>query len=383
MTGARALLSDFHLARRPGAAFAAMGLGWGSFAAQVPVLKAQIGAGDALFGLILSSAAFGLACAMALAPALDRRIGGAALSGATLVLAVSFLLPGAAVLPLVFAAGIFLCSLCSGVMDVLMNARVAELEARHKRELMNLAHAIFSFCYASSAVLTGFLREAGAAPLAIFAVIGAIAALLAFSLRGLPGETQASGPAGAAAPLAIIVPGGLIVLVAFLAESSTESWAALHVERTLGGEAIEGALGPAMLGLTMGFGRIGGQIVAARINGAGLIAAACSLAAAGALVTATAGSPAGAYAGLAALGLGISVVAPTALAMVGRRATPGTRTRTMARVAVIGFSGFFFGPPLMGFLAEGFGLRLAFAAIAASCLAALLPLWALRRVPRR
>jgi predicted MFS family arabinose efflux permease len=55
----------------------------------------------------------------------------------------------------------------------------------------------------------------------------------------------------------------------------------------------------------------------------------------------------------------------------------------MARVAVIGFSGFFFGPPLMGFLAEGFGLRLAFAAIAASCLAALLPLWALRRVPRR
>jgi hypothetical protein len=49
------------------------------------------------------------------------------------------------------------------------------------------------------------------------------------------------------------------VLVAFLVENAMEGWSALHIERTLGGGAAEGAFGPAILGLTMGIGRLSGR----------------------------------------------------------------------------------------------------------------------------
>ena len=63
----------------------------------------------------------------------------------------------------------------------------------------------------------------------------------------------------------ILLCGG-IVLIAFMSEATVEAWSALHVERTLGGGAAEGALGPAMLGLTMAFGRFSGQAVAERLR---------------------------------------------------------------------------------------------------------------------
>ncbi len=36
----------------------------------------------------------------------------------------------------------------------------------------------------------------------------------------------------------------------------------------------------------------------------------------------------------------------------------------ISRVSVIGYGAFFFGPPLMGLVAQGFGLRTAFVAVA-------------------
>ena len=58
-------------------------------------------------------------------------------------------------------------------------------------------------------------------------------------------------------PFGLVWVGGLVVLAAFLGEAATEGWSALHVERTLGGRASEGAMGPALLGFGMAVGRLG------------------------------------------------------------------------------------------------------------------------------
>ncbi|NJM84112.1 MAG: MFS transporter [Tabrizicola sp.] len=60
--------------------------------------------------------------------------------------------------------------------------------------------------------------------------------------------------------------GGGLVLIAFLTENAAENWSALHIEKTLGGSPAEGAMGPAMLALTMGFARLAGQGIANRID---------------------------------------------------------------------------------------------------------------------
>jgi MFS family permease len=358
------LLAALRLSRQPALAFAAMGFCWGAFAAFVPVLKAGLGASDALFGGLLLGSSVGLLTAMWLAPVVDARLGARALPVAVALLGAAFLLPGLAPVPVAFAAALLLVGVTSGLTDVVMNARVSELETAHRRSLMNLNHAMFSLAYAASAFLTGLAREAGLPPPAVFAAIALIVwAMTPFMVIGTP--RAADGEEGGAFPVALVAWGGGIVLIAFLVENSMEGWSALHIERTLGGGAAEGAFGPAILGLTMGFGRLMGQVVAERAREAPVILGASALAAFGLLLAATAPAPVAAYLGFGIAGLGVSVIAPMALALVGRNARDSERTKAISRAAVIGFTGFFIGPPTIGFISEVTSLRVAFALVAA------------------
>jgi MFS family permease len=58
------------------------------------------------------------------------------------------------------------------------------------------------------------------------------------------------------------------------------------------------------------------------------------------------------------------------LALVGKLVAPHLRTEAISRTAVIGFSGFFFAPMLMGLMSEAFGLRMAFVGVAILLLSA-------------
>ena len=367
------ILSALRLCRAPVAAFMAVGLTWGCIAAMTPVLKARTGVDDATFGLILLGTAIGLSTTLYVAPRWDRRMGRVALPLGTLLLAAGALLPSlAGTVPLLFAVLVVLGGV-SGLTDVVMNSRVAEIESRTSLSLMNVNHAMFSVAYAVSALLTGAMREAGWEPAAIFAVTaGLIACTAPFQFMSVAPRPKEEG-APVRLPVGPILVCGLVVLVGFMAESTVEAWSALHIERTLAGGAAEGAFGPAMLGLTMAVGRFSGQAVAARLSEVGVIRIATGLAVLGVLIAAAAPTPAVAYVGFGLMGLGISVIGPMGLALTGRLVPAPQRTAAIARVAVIGFLGFFVAPALMGLGAQAFGLRWAFACVAL-LLAAIWPL---------
>lgn len=358
------VLSALRESRAPAAAFVAVGLTWGCMAAMAPVLKARIAADDATFGLLLLGTALGLTTTLWAAPRWDRRMAALAMPVGTLMLAASLLLPAIAVTVPVFFAVLLVMGAMSGLTDVVMNARVSEIEARAGRSLMNVNHAMFSVAYAVSALLTGAMREAGWGPAAVFPVLALLVAATApLQMMQVAPPEEEGGPK-VRLPLGLVALCGAIVLIGFMAESTVESWSALHVERTLGGGAAEGAFGPAMLGMTMALGRFSGQAVAARLSEIGVIRLATGLAVAGVLIAAAAPSPLVAYAGFGLMGLGISVIGPMGLALAGRMARPGQRTAVIARVAVIGFTGFFVAPALMGLGSQAFGLRWAFASVA-------------------
>jgi MFS family permease len=252
---------------RPAAtAFVVIGMFWGCFAAYVPVIKAQLGASDALFGTLLLGSATGLVSAMWLAPYADRFFGARGMQVGAAMLAVAWLLPGQMTNPWLFAVTMAFVGLASGMLDVVMNARVSELEAQHAKPLMNVNHAMFSVAYAVGAILVSFTREAGLGPTPVFAGFAVLAFLMLPLMRlevaVVPSEDGYSG----AYPIWPILLCGGIILVAFMSEATVEAWSALHVERTLGGGAAEGALGPAMLGITMAIGRFSGQAVAERVS---------------------------------------------------------------------------------------------------------------------
>ena len=359
------VISALSVSRRPAAAFVVVGLFWGCFAAYVPVIKAQLGANDALFGLLLLGSATGLVSSMWLAPKADKILGPRAMQAGVVVLALVWLLPAQVAVPAIFALAMGLVGMASGLLDVVMNARVSELEAKHDRPLMNANHAMFSLAYAAAATLTGLAREADVTPVLVFAGFGAVSLLMAPFLRMDVTVVVADDDASGRYPLWPILMAGFIVLVAFMSEASVETWSALHIERTLGGGAAEGALGPAMLGFTMAFGRFSGQAISAHVREVTVLVSAATLSSIGALIAALAPSPMMAYVGFGILGLGVSVIGPLGLALVGRIVKPHLRTEAISKVAALGFSGFFLAPVLMGQVSQAFGLRFAFGAVAA------------------
>ena len=360
-----------YLSRRPAVAFVIVGLFWGCFAAYVPQIKARLDVSDATFGLLLLCNALGLVSSMVLAPRLDRLLGARGMQIGSVALTISVLLPGFATDALSFGLAMVIVGAASGFTDVLMNARVSELEQLHSKPLMNANHGMFSVGYAVAAILSGVAREAQIAPGPAFATLAAAILILSIFLY-MPPQYAASGAGtGGRYPIKPIILCGLIVLVAFMTEATVETWSALHIERSLQGRAAEGAMGPAMLGLTMAIGRFSGQAVSQIFSETKVIILATCVAAAGGTLAALALTPFWAAIGFGILGLGISVVGPLGLALVGKKVPDHLRTEAISRVAVLGFAGFFLAPSLMGILSDFFGLRIAFLAAAGLSLTAI------------
>lgn len=365
------------------AAFAAMGILWGSFAAALPDLKSMLGVDEAEMGLLMFLTPAAAVSAMLIAPAAGLAFGRVALPIATALMCLGFALPGQAVEIWMFPFAMMACGFGTGMTDVLMNARVAAMESQRGLHLMNLCHAAYSFGYAGGSLLTGAMRQAAWSPnwvLGSMALLAGLLCLLTLERDGrIDGLTRP--PKGSGGGLGVVpVIGGAMVFIAFLTENAAENWSALHIEQTLGGSPAHGALGPAMLALTMGVARLIGQGIAGRVNASLLLTGGAALSALGALCVGGAVSPAMAYAGFIIMGIGASVIAPTTFSLVGARADPKARARAVARATLLGYFGYFIGPPGFGFIAGHLGLRFAFVFAAAALI--LIPILA-RLMARR
>ncbi|WP_299375974.1 MFS transporter [uncultured Tateyamaria sp.] len=373
------IFSDLFASRRALAGFVVVGFGWAAFSAQMPVIKGQVGVSDGAWGTLVLIGSTGALMAMWLAPLVFRLVGRWALIVGAMAMVAGFVLAGAAHTPLAIGVALFLAAGGSGVADVLANAEVSEAEAETGRSLMNLNHGLFSVAYAVAAVLVGAAREGGFGPVAVFGAMGiAVAVLTPWMLLPTRAPDPDDAQDAAGMPRALVWVGGLVVLSAFLGEAASEGWSALHVERTLGGGPAEGALGPALLATGMAIGRLGAHMFGAgwppfRVMVLASCLAGCGLALAGAAPGLTT-----AYVGFLLGGLGVSVVGPLALGLVGQAVRPKHRLAAISQAAALGYAAFFLGPVVMGFVAELFGLRVSFYVIAAAMFvvaAGLLPLW--------
>ena len=115
-----------------------------------------------------------------------------------------------------------------------------------------------------------------------------------------------------------------------------------------------------MLGITMALGRFSGQALSDRMSDITVLVVATALTAIGTVMAGLAPTPMVAYIGFGILGLGVSVIGPIGLGLVGRHVPPHMRSTAIARTAVIGFSAFFVAPAIMGMVSEAFSLRVAY-----------------------
>lgn len=369
-------------ARAPLAAFSAMGVLWGTFAADVPDIQKMLDVPAQHLGLLLFATPIAAVTAMVFAPRFGVAAGRWALPLATLAMCLAFVLPGHVGMPWLFAAAMLLCGAGTGLTDVVMNARVAALEQKHASPLMNLCHAGYSFGLAFGAIATGELRSMGLPPGIVLPIMAAVAGAIALLTFEADGRINGlARPKGAAKLGLVPMVGGAIVMIAFMTENAAENWSALHIEHTLGGSPAAGAMGPAVMAMTMGVARLFGQGLAHRIAPRVMLTGGAIISAIGVSLAALSTTPTMAYAGFIIMGVGSSVIAPTAFSLVGQLADPAAQARAIARATLFGYFGYFIGPPMIGYLAGVFGLRAAF--VFAAVLLCLVPFLAALIMRRR
>lgn len=371
LTALMKIIDDVILSRPVFPAFVMLGAAFGAFAAYIPDIKSQISATDGVLGLAMFISAIGSVITMWLAPKLDVLLGRRAIVILMGVFGGVFLIPTFAPVLAVFTVGMIVTSSIAGTTDVIMNARLSQIESRNGVTLMGLNHAAFSFAYAISAVIAGLTRGAGISAgqyaLGVLVLIG-----LLVWMTSVPAKTSTApqdDDAQVSVPWAIVVVPGFAIMVAFMTELASEAWSALHIERVLLASAEMSALGPAILGATMGVGRLAGQYMLQNVNELKIVRVGAIMSAIGALAAAHGAGPVFVYSGFAMLGAGVSVMVPMLFSHVGKVTPEHLRTQAISRVAVIGYIGFFLGPPMMGFLSELGTLSTSFTAIAALLIA--------------
>lgn len=381
-------LADFRLARAPMAALAMVGIFWGAFAGLMPDIKAQAGASDGQMGLLLMLSATGSMCSMFFSPRYFARAGHRALIGAGLILLVAFHLP-------IFATGLARLGLALlamgatvGMLDICANIRISAIEARSGRGLMNVSHGMFSVAFGSAALMTGFAREAGLGPSQILPAMAGASALLLILAIERPANWDAPDDGSDPAPARpfgnfwpVVVLTALVLFASFIGENSTEAWAALHIERTLGAEIGHGSFGPAVLGFVMAFGRFFGQVAANRIGERRLIVWSAILGVLGAVLIAVAWTPDVVLAGVAVVALGMAVIVPSANTVMGRRVPVRLQGLALSRAWMVGMTGFFIGPAMMGLVAEYTSLRVSYGVMALVVALIIPAMLALGRIP--
>jgi MFS family permease len=160
---------------------------------------------------------------------------------------------------------------------------------------------------------------------------------------------------------------GILGLCGLVGEGAAGDWSAVYLHDNLGASAGLAAVGYGVFSVMMTAGRLVGDRLAARFGPVRLVRGCGLLAAAGLAGGLLSHSIAGALAGFAVLGAGLSCVVPQVFS-AGGRADPIRPGRGLARVVGLGYLGLAGGPVVIGACASLTGLRVALGIPVVLCL---------------
>ena len=289
--------------------------------------------------------------------------------------------------PWLVFAGFVLFGVGMGWADIGMNVECAALERCLQTTLMTTLHGCFSLGTLVGALLGMAVVQAGAslgmhwgvvllgAVLTMFPLVGHIPNL---SARPQQPEAVVAPAAPAARPSLWaayrqrrVLRIGLFVLAMALAEGAANDWLTLLMVDSHGFDQGQGALIFLLFTLGMVLGRFSGHRLLQRFERAALMRAS-ALAAVGALALVIfAPHPWLAAAATLFWGLGASLGFPLALSAAGE-GPEADSARNVAAAATLGYVAFLVGPPLLGFLGEHFGLRMALLPVLVMAVAAVI-----------
>jgi MFS family permease len=348
-----------------GVTFGTNGLAYAGWLARAPAARHDLGLSPAGFGLLLLFLSAAAIAAIPLAGPLVQRVGPARavlLGSTSVVLGLLGLGGGAALgsIPLA-GAGLVLAGLGNSTWDVAMNVEGADVERRLGRTVMPRFHAGFSLGTVLGAGLSAIFAAMGVSLAAQLFLTAAVAAaiMIVTVRRFLPHPVV---PAGERRPMSVgqawrtprILLIGLIMLGFGFTEGTANDWLAISLVDGYKASETIGAVGFGTFVTAMTVGRMAGGPAIERWGRVAVLRLTAATAALGLiLVVVHVGVPL-ALAGSLLWGAGASLGFP-----IGMSSAADDPLRAAINVSVagaIGYGAFLAGPPLVGFLAQHFGV---------------------------
>lgn len=351
------------------------GFTYGTWVAHLPLLKARLALSDGALGIALLAAAVASLITLPLAGRWIAQRGSHGISiVASLAAMPTLVLPYIAPTYVTLLLATFALGVAYSAMDVAMNAQAVLVERRSARPIMSSFHGLFSAGGLAGALVTAIALARGGSALgdtlavAAFAELtlaGAIASLVRDAMAARDAERVAANapPSRECKPrrreLARAVARlGVLAFFGLVGEGAMADWSAIYVRTSLSASVATAAMGFGVFSCAMAVGRFMGDALVARFGGKIALATGAGLAASALAIPLVVHTLWATFAGFALVGLGLANVIPVTFSIAGRMRGLGAGVG-IAGVSTLGYAGFLVGPPLIGFVSDALGLRVA------------------------
>ncbi|MEU6800874.1 MFS transporter [Streptomyces neyagawaensis] len=271
------------------------------------------------------------------------------------------------------SAAYVLFGLALGAIDVSVNTRVATVERHYGRSILSSFYAAWSAAGVAAALLTAGVSRLGWPVEYVLTAHAALVAFLALTVRAhaLPPALSPSGPGAAPTDEVLgrrvwarLVPFGVVLLVAYVVDSTVAAWSTAYLHQTLAASLAAAPLAYAAYQAGTVIGRAGADLMVRRAGPVAMVRAAALLTAVA--LAGVAAAPSWPYAVVAAgcAGLGVAALIPLCVAAAGRL-RPGAPETVLARLNVFNYVGVLVGAGASGGLGATGHFRIAYAIAAA------------------
>ena len=352
--------------RRVFAAFAIHAFAMGNLFPRLPAVKEAMGVGEGALGLALIGAPAGTLVALTFGAALLDRIG---YRRALLVLlpleALFYALAVHAGRPLTFFLLLIPAGICVGSVEIVLNVETDRVEHAAGRRIMNRAHAFWSFGFFGAGLFGALLGEAGLGPrlhMALVVPVVGLAVLVFLSAFTPAPERHAVAHAAAprfalpSLPILLLV---AVTLSAMLLEGASMDWGAIYMRGEFAAGPLVAGLAVAVAALSQALARFFADGFITRFSPAGVSRVLLGILLAGSLLVVVSPHWLLSLTGFGLIGVGSSAIFPMAMSAAAQR-TDRPAAINVAALAQFSFMVFLLGPPLLGLVAESWGIRASF-----------------------
>lgn len=348
------------------AGFAIYSFSMGNIFPRLPDIKAAMGVEEGALGLGLIGAPTGTLIALTLAAPLLERIGfRRALLAVIPLVALTYAIAVHASGPLALFFLLIPVGMMIGCTEIILNVEADRTEAHVGFRIMNRAHSFWSFGFFGAGLFGGTLAQFGVSPQMQLGLVVPISLVgMALCLGGYqPSPARAAESTDAAPrfarptlPILVLV---AVTISAMLLEGASMDWSAIYMRGVFDAGPFLAGLVVATFALSQALTRFFADHFVekhspsdvARLLLCGLML--------GLVMVFFSPSATVSLIGFALMGAGTAVIFPLAISAAAQR-TDRAASINVAALAQISFVIFLLGPPLLGYVAEHFGIRWAF-----------------------